>query len=50
VRYRKPLFPGEVRCGGTVTRADPALVAVAAWIRDADDQVVTTGQLEFARR
>ncbi len=50
VRYRQPLFPGEVRCGGTVARADTEQVVVDAWLRDGSGRVVTTGQLEFGRR
>lgn len=49
VRYRQPLFPGEVRCGGTVMACDTDGCEIEGWIRDAAGATVTTATMRFER-
>jgi acyl dehydratase len=50
VRYRRPVHPGEVRCGGTVTTSEDGAKQVSGWITDDKGSIVTTAQLEFVAR
>lgn len=50
VRYRRPVYPGEVRCGGTVTTREDGAKQVDGWIKDAKGEIVTTATLEFVAR
>ena len=50
VRYRYPVHPGEVHCGGTVTGREGGVREVSGWIKDPEGRVVTTAMLEFVVR
>jgi acyl dehydratase len=43
VRYRRPIFPGTLHCGGTVTRSAAGEAEVALWARNADGATLATG-------
>jgi acyl dehydratase len=50
VRYHRPVFPGDIRCGGTVAAREDGSREVTGWIKDAEGSVVTTATLEFTSR
>ncbi|WP_296675960.1 MaoC/PaaZ C-terminal domain-containing protein [Novosphingobium sp.] len=50
VRYRQPLSPGPIVCGGTIMAIDAQRSTVDGWIKDASGAVVTTAEMTFVRR
>ncbi len=50
VRYRRPLHPGPVVCGGRLVACDGETREVSGWIRDAGGATVTTASMWFAAR
>ena len=50
VRYRRPVHPGEVRCGGTVTTGEDGSKQVSGWVSDVAGTIVTTATMEFVAR
>jgi acyl dehydratase len=43
VRYHRPLYPGTLTCGGTVTAVADGVVELALWGRNGDGDIVATG-------
>lgn len=50
VRYREPLYPGEICCGGTVIAAAAHCCEVSGWIKNAGGNTVTTAEFTFVAR
>ncbi|CAN5356933.1 hypothetical protein BH10PSE13_BH10PSE13_04760 [soil metagenome] len=49
VRYRLPLFPGMLRCGGEVVEADAGQAKLALWARNAGGDTVATASMTLER-
>jgi len=47
VTYRRPLYPGPLTCGGTVTEAGPQRAVLELWARDGSGQTVTRATAEL---
>jgi acyl dehydratase len=49
VRYHRPLYPGTLTCGGTVTAVADGVVELALWGRNGDGDIVATGTVTLKR-
>jgi hydroxyacyl-ACP dehydratase HTD2-like protein with hotdog domain len=47
VRYRHPIYPGGICCGGDIRQVDSGRFEVSGWIRNSAGVIVTTAALAF---
>lgn len=44
VRYRKPLYPGAICCGGTIINLQDNGIEIDGWIKNSTGETVTTAR------